>query len=142
MHEVALDPLFHEKLRAFELSCRRFRQAVADLRYFHYHHTGSPAELSTTEKWRSALLQEAVCTAQTDLESAVSDMTHYGFGLSSVSGVVGHLSSIEFERQSQQKRIEGSGAFSRTLVGNAGKEEILLQGPDGEVFTVILRESE
>ena len=139
MHEVMLDPQFHDLLKRYELAVRRFRQAVADLRLFYFNHKLSPSEESASEKWRGALLQNAVNLAQVDLETALGHLGRYGFGLTPHSDSPAHLASLDYERQSQQKRVYGRGWYSRNSQPE-GTEVELIDPEGGPPITVILKD--
>lgn len=139
MHEVLLDPQFHDLLRRYELAARRLRQAVIELRHFHLHQKLPPSEQLYAEKWRSSLLQDAVNHAQVDLEDCLSHLVQYGFALTPHSNSAAHLASIEHERQSQLKRLAGRGWFNRSGAPLPEGEEIELHPKDeGPPVKIIL----
>jgi len=121
--DVIHDPVFQQLLLKYELEARKLRDSVIAMRSFYLKHHKAPADETTTEKWRSAILGEEACQRHQSVESAAADLLRYAFELAPVSNDALHLEELLKLKIIHSERLARGGGWAPPKPSPLGIEE-------------------
>jgi hypothetical protein len=136
--DVVQDPVFQQLLIKFDRAGRKLRDAVISMRSFYLHHDKPPAEETTQEKWKSAILSEDAAQKFHNVENAAADLLRYAYELAPHSSSPIHLEEIMKLRIAHQERLKQRMGWGPGEPGPKGIEE-KVRIDCGPPVTLILR---
>jgi len=121
-------------------AARRLRDSVLALRSWHLDHVKHPGEESTSEKWRSATLQDDVVKSLDMVRDAAEDLLRYGFEMAPHSSENEHLTSVNAARTAHRERLKrcNLGKYGSREEPTGPEEKIYVDG--GPPLTIVLKE--
>ncbi len=121
--DVVQDPVFMHLLIKHERAGRKLRDAVIAMRSFYLKHDASPADETTNEKWKGAILSEDAAQKFQDVESAAADLLRYAYELAPISGQALHMEEVMKSKLAHRKRLRERTGWGKPEVGPKGIEE-------------------
>lgn len=137
--DVLHDPVFHDLLHQHAKAARRLRDSVLALRAWHLDHVKHPGEETTSEKWRSATLQEDAVRSLEMVKTAAEELLRYGFEMAPHSGETEHITSIRAARSAHRERLKrfSLGKYGSQEASTGPEEKIYVD--DGPPLTIVLK---
>jgi hypothetical protein len=139
-NDVIHDPVFQHLLSKLEISQRKLRDSVIELRALYLTHDKRPLDDTAEEKWRSALLEEGVSNYQQKVENDVGDLVRYAFEIMPSNNMSSHLEEISKLKAAHKKRLKtqsGWGEGEHTPLGF--DEKVIIDG--GPPITITIKPS-
>lgn len=135
--DVVHDPIYADLAANLEVSARKLRDAVAQMRAFYLSHHKTPLAETTSETWRGALLGELACQRHEAVIESAAQLLRYAFELAPVSNCPIHMEELLKLKAAQKERVVRRTGYGKCRPHPKGIEEkVIVDG--GSPITVVI----